>query len=137
MVETDKIINIETVKQEIKDDKVARNRLKEEEDDTKSNPYQMAILNKTSRDDVKTEQMINWSIISHLIKYIDGSSCSHMIPSLTVKPLDYRQHKDCITVLKTDKDLTSDVIFEGNKVRDEYFDKYDGIHAEISQATRI
>ena len=39
--------------------------------------------------------------------------------------------------LKTNKDLTSDVIFEGNKVRDEYFDKYDGIHAEISQAPRF
>ena len=37
--------------------------------------------------------------------------------------------------LKTDKDLTSDVIFEEDKVRDEYFDRYDGIHAEISQAT--
>ena len=36
-----------------------------------------------------------------------------------------------------DKDLTSDVIFEGDKVREEYFDKYDGIHAEISQATRF
>ena len=47
----DKIINIETMKQEIEDDKVTRNRHKEEEDETESNPYQMAILNKTSRDD--------------------------------------------------------------------------------------
>ena len=39
--------------------------------------------------------------------------------------------------LKTDKDLASDVIFEGDKVRDEYFNKYDGINAEISQATRF
>ena len=53
----------------------------------------MAILNKTFKDDIKTEQMINWSLLSDLIKYIDGSSCSDMIPSLTVKPLDYRQHK--------------------------------------------
>ena len=90
MVETDKIINIETMKHEIEDDNVTRNRLKEEEDDTESNPYQMAILSKTSRDDDKTEQMINWSILSDLIKYIDGSSCSDMNPRLTVKPLDYK-----------------------------------------------
>ena len=89
MVETNKIINIETMKQELEDDKVTRNRLKEEEHDTDSNPYQMAILNKVSMDDIKTEQMIHWSILSDLIKYIDGSSCSDMIPSLTVKPLDY------------------------------------------------
>ena len=39
--------------------------------------------------------------------------------------------------MKTDKDLTNDVIFEGNKVKEEYFDKYDGIYTEISQAARF
>ena len=59
-----------------------------EEDNSEANPYQMAILNKVSNDDIKTEQMIHWSILSDLIKYIDGSS--DMIPSLIVKPLDYQ-----------------------------------------------
>ena len=89
MVEINKVINIETMKQELEDDKVTTNRLKEEEENAEVNPYQMAILNKVSRDDIKTEQMIHWSILSDLIKYIDGSSCSDMIPSLTMKPLDY------------------------------------------------
>ena len=66
MVEMDKVINIETMKQEIEDNKMTRNRLKEE-DNTEENPYQMAILNKVSRDDIKTEQMIHWSILSDLI----------------------------------------------------------------------
>ena len=39
--------------------------------------------------------------------------------------------------MKPDRDLTTDVIFEGDKVKDEYFDKYEGIYAEISQATRF
>ena len=70
-----KIFNVETRKQEIEDDRVIRNRLnEEEEDETESNPYQMAILNKTSRDDTKIEQRINWSILSDLIKYVDGRS---------------------------------------------------------------
>ena len=60
-----------------------------------------------------------------------------MIPSLTVKPLDYKEHKRLHHSFKTDKDLTSDVTFEGDKVKDEYFDRYDGINAEISQATRF
>ena len=38
MVEMDKVINIETMKQEIEDDKMTRNRLKEE-DNTEANPY--------------------------------------------------------------------------------------------------
>ena len=33
--------------------------------------------------------------------------------------------------------MTSDVIFEGDKVKDEYFDKNDGIYTAISQATRF
>ena len=60
-----------------------------------------------------------------------------MIPSLTVKPLDYQQHKRLYHSLKTDKDLTTDVIFEGDKGKDKYFDKYIGIYTEISQATRF
>ena len=37
---TDKIINIETMKQEIEDDRVTRDRFKEEEEDEiESNPY--------------------------------------------------------------------------------------------------
>ena len=137
MVEMDKIISIKTMKQEIDDDRVTRNRLKEEEDESELNPYQIDILNKTSRDFTKTEQMINWSILSDLIKYIDGSSCSDMILSLTVKPLDYRKHKRLYNSLKTDEDLTLDIIFKGDKVKDVYFDKYDGIYAEVLQATRF
>ena len=51
----DKIINIETMKQEAEGDKMTRKRLKEEEDNTEANPYKMAILNKVSRDEIMTE----------------------------------------------------------------------------------
>ena len=55
-----KVINIETLKQEIEDNKLTRNRLKGK-DNIEDNPYQMAIL---SRDDIKTEQIIHLSILS-------------------------------------------------------------------------
>ena len=38
-VEMDKIINVETMKQEIEDNKVTGNKLKEEKDSTESDPY--------------------------------------------------------------------------------------------------
>ena len=82
-VERDKIINIETIKQEIEDGKMARNKL-HEENQTETNPYQVVILNKINKDNVKSEQMIHWSILSDLIKYIDRGL--DMAPSLTVKP---------------------------------------------------
>ena len=126
------------MKQEIEDNRMTRNKLKEEEEDEiESNPYQMAFLNKTSRDDTKIEQMINWSILSDLIKYVNGSSCSDTIPSLTVRPLDYRKYKRLYNSLKTDEDLTSDIVLEGDRVKDMYFDKYDGVYAEILQVTRF
>ena len=115
MVETDKIINTETMKQEIEDNKMTRNRLKEEGEIIEANPYEMAILNRASREDIKTEQMIHCSIICDLIKYIYGSSCADLIPSLIVKPLDYQQHKRLYHSLKTTKDLTIDVILKVTK----------------------
>ena len=39
--------------------------------------------------------------------------------------------------MKTDEDLTSDIVFEGDKIKDVYLDKYGGIYAEILQATRF
>ena len=97
----------------------------------------MAILNKKSRDDATIEQMINWSIFSDLIKYVDGSSCSDVTPSLMVRPLENRKHKKLYNNLKTDEDLTADIIFEEDRVRDVHFDKYDGIYTEISQVTKF
>ena len=97
MVELNKVVNIVTMKQEIEDSKVTRNRLKEEEENTEINPYQMAILNKVPRDDIKTEQMIHWSILSDLIKYIDKSSCSDMILSLPGNHQTTDSTKDCTT----------------------------------------
>ena len=113
---------------------MTRNRLNEE-DTTETNPYQMAILNKVYKDNIKAEQMIHWSILADLIKYIDRSF--DMAPSLNVKPLDYRQHKRLYHSLKTDKGLTVDIEFEHDKLKEEYFDRYDGIFTEISQVTRF
>ena len=132
-----KPINIGTMTQEIEDDKMIKNRFKEEEDENESNPYQMAILIKKSKDDAKIEQMIIWSIFSDMIKYVDGSSFSDVTPSLMVRPLDDRKHRRLYNSLKIDEDLTADIIFEEDRIRDAYFDKYNGIHAEISQATKF
>ena len=57
-VEMDKVINVDTMKQKIEDNKMTRNRLKDE-DTTETNPYQMVILNKVYKDDINTEQMVH------------------------------------------------------------------------------
>ena len=39
--------------------------------------------------------------------------------------------------LKTDKGLTVYIEFEGDKLKEEYFNRYDGMYTEISQMTRF
>ena len=85
MVERNKPVNIHAMNQHIKDDNKISIRSKEEEIDSDLNPYQMAILNKGPKDDAKAEQMINWSIFSDKITYVN--SCTNMNPSLTIIPL--------------------------------------------------
>ena len=71
-VEMDKIINVESMEQEIEDDQMTRNSLTRK-NGIETNPYQMVILDKVCKDDIKREQMVHWSILSDLIKYIDRS----------------------------------------------------------------
>ena len=78
----------------------------------------MVILNKGNIDEIKTEQMSHISILSDLINYIDGSL--DMTPSLTMKPLDYRQHKRLYHSLRKYKDLMADKEFEGDRLKEEY-----------------
>ena len=72
--------------------------------------------------------MINWSIFSDKIKYVN--SCSSMNPSLTIRPLDDRKHKRLYNGLKADKDLIPDLICGEDRIRNIYLDKYDGVQAE-------
>ena len=45
LMKVQRVINVGTMKQELADDRLTRNRLKEEEDEIESNPYDMVILN--------------------------------------------------------------------------------------------
>ena len=74
--------------QGIKDGSKVRNRQVEEEVDIDVNPYQKVISNASPKDENKTEQMINWSVFSDKIRYVD--SCMNMMPRLTIRPLEER-----------------------------------------------
>ena len=63
----------------------------------------MAILNKRSKEDARAEQMINWSIFSDKIKYVN--SYVSMNKSLTIRPLEDRKHKRLYSSLEMNEDL--------------------------------
>ena len=93
----------------------------------------MAILHRRPKDDAKTEQMINWSMFSVKITYVN--SCANMNPSLTVRPLEDKKHKKLYSNLKADEELIPDIIFDEDRIKDTYLDRCNGVQAEISQVT--
>ena len=125
MVEMNKSVNIHAMNQDIRDDSKVRVNSKKEKNDSDINPYQVAILNKRPKEDTKAEQMISWSIFSDKIKYIN--SYVSMDPGLTIRPLEDRKHKRLYSNLKTDEDLIPDMIFDEDRIRDTYLDRYDGV----------
>ena len=135
MAEMNKPVNIHAMPQDIKDNSKIRVRSEEVEIDSDLNPYQMAILNRRPKDDAKTEQMINWSIFSDKITYVN--SCANMNPSLTIRPLEDKKHKRLYSYLKADEELIPDITFNEDGIKDTYLDRYDGVQAEISQVTRF
>ena len=130
MVEMNKPVNIHGMKQDIRND--SKVRMKSEIGDNDFNSYQVAILNKKPKEDVRAEQMINWSIFSDKIKYVN--SYVSMNPSLTIRPLEDRKHKRLYSSLEMNEDLTPDMIFD-DRIRDIYLDRYNGVQVEISQVT--
>ena len=135
-VEKNEPINIQVISQGIENEKkVRKGQIKEEDINTIENPYQKAITNVNIKDENKIEQMINWSIFSDKIGYVDSSM--NETPKLTIRPLEEKKHRRLFNALEIQEDQIPEMIFEENKVKETYFDRYEGIQSEISQVTRF
>ena len=110
MVEMNKPVNIYAMNQDIRNNSKVRVKSEEGDNDSDLNPYQMAILNKKPKEDASAEQMINWSIFSDTIKYVN--SYVSMNPGLTIRPLEDRKHKGLYSSLERNEDLIPDMIFD-------------------------
>ena len=135
-VEKDEPINIQIVSQDIKgESKIIKRQTKEENVDTSVNPYQKAISNVDFRDDNKIEQMITWSIFSDKIRYVD--SYTSETPRLTIRPLEEKKHRRLFSTLEIQENQIPEMVFEENKIKEAYFDRYEGVQSEVSQMTRF
>ena len=135
-VERHELINIQVISQGIESErKVRKGQVKGKNIDMIENPYQKAITNVNFKDESKIEQMINWSIFSDKIRYVD--SRINETPKLTIRPLEDKKHRRLFNTLEIQEDQVLEMIFEGNKVKEAYFDRYEGIQSEISQVTRF
>ena len=125
-VEKNELINIQVTSQGIENErKVKKGQVKEEDVDTIENPYQKAITNVNIKDENKIEEMINWSTFSDKIRYVDSSI--NETPKLTIRPLEEKKHRRLFNTLKIQEDQILEMIFEENKVKEAYFDRYEGV----------
>ena len=120
---------------QIVNQKVRQEQVKEEDVDLIENPYQKAITNINIKDESKVDQMINWSFFTDKLRYVD--STINDTSRLTIRPLEENKHRRLFNALEMQENQIPDMIFEENKVKETYFDKYEGIQSEISQVTKI
>ena len=87
-VETGKVVNIDTIKQEIKEDI-------DRMDNTNGeiNPYHEITVNKTEGDNTIILQMEQWSILSNVINYIQYDKLPRNFYKLDIKAVDQKSHK--------------------------------------------
>ena len=91
-IERNEPINIQIVSQRTENKKkVRQEQIKEEDIDTIENPYQKAITNINIKDENKEDHMINWSVFSDKLRYVDSSM--NETPKLTIRPLEENKHR--------------------------------------------
>ena len=94
------------------------------------NLYQNVVLNNVYKDENKTAQMENWSILSDNVRYVQKDERSKTACHVDMMTLDYWQHKRLYQSLKGEESYTLDVDFGSNPetMRSSYLDMYDGLH---------
>ena len=91
-IEKNEPINIQIVSEGTENKKkVRQEQIKEEDDDMIENPYQKVITNINIKDESKVDQMINWSIFSDKLRYVDSSI--NDTSKLTIRPLEENKHR--------------------------------------------
>ena len=84
-VETGEIINVNTVKHDIEQEKQL-NRM--EDDSGKVHPYRELVVNNAEKIEMQKSQMEQWSILSNSLNYVQHSKFNSMSHSLNIKPVD-------------------------------------------------
>ena len=72
-------------------------------------------MNVNSKDENKIEQMINWSIFSDKIRYVN--SCMNETSKLTIRPLEKKKHRRLFSTLEIQDNQVPEMIFEENKAK--------------------
>ena len=103
------------------------------------NLYQKVVLNNVYKEENKTVQMENWSILSDNDLYIQHDEGSKTTYNLDVKTLNYHQHQKMYHSLKGEESQLLDVYSGSNPeiMRSKYLDMYEGVHTDVVYTKRF
>ena len=134
-VESESIIDVETIKQGIEADKLDNNNNFDEDE---VNPCQEIIVNKIEKEDIITLHMEQWSILSNVVNYVQYDRNPRSSYDLDIKTVDQKSHKKIYGKSKEEKRHILELDF-GNtpeKLRGDYLNMYKGIQTEVKSTTR-
>ena len=128
-VELEGTVNVDTIKQEIEEDKLSKNIIDDEEE---VNPYCNIIINNTDRENVITSQMEQWLILSNVVNYVQYKRNPKDFDDLEVKAIDQKNHRKIYDRLKEEDRHILELDFGNNtdKLQGEYLDIYEGLKSE-------
>ena len=129
-VETGEIINVDTVKHEIEQEK----QLSRMDDDSgEVNPYRELVVNNAEKIEMQKTQMEQWSILSNLLNYVQHSKFNTMSHSLNIKPVN--RYKVKPNEEREFREIGFGMISQN--LQDEYLDVYEGIQSDIVSSSRF
>ena len=122
------------MKQEIDQDREL-NRL----DDTSGdiNPYREQIVNNAEETDTVLSQMEQWSILSNLVNNIQYDRHPKNFYNLNIRAVKRQKYKRKSITKEERQMLELDFAVMPEKLKEEYFDKYNGIQSETLSTTRF
>ena len=129
-VEAGGLINIDTVQQEIEQEK----QLSRMDDDSgEVNPYRELVVNNAEKVEMPITQMEQWSTLSNLLNYVQHSKFNSMNHSLSVKPVN--KYKTKPNEGRDFREIDFGTVLQS--LKDEYLDVYEGIQSHIVSSTRF
>ena len=124
------MVNKDTIKQEIKDDRLNKKYIDNEEE---VNPYSSMTINDFNKVNVITSQMEQWSILSNIVNYVQYDRNPRDFYTLDIKALGQKNHRKIYKRLIEEDRQVIEIDFGGtpDKLLGEHLDMYDGITSEV------
>ena len=133
-LESESVLNVDTIKQEREEDKLDRNM-----DEDEINPYHEIITNKVGNENIITMQMEQWSILNNIVNYVQYGRHPENFYYLDVKTIDQKSHRKIYDKLKEEDRQILELDFGSTpeKLKGDYLDMYEGIQSEVISTTRF